>query len=95
MKAAYEKILETFRLKVVYDQMELQDFKQLINVLETEEEFIAKNLTRYTQVSAPGNFLEQILERALERFDFGIVKRVKEEKVLSFLERTHDYILKN
>lgn len=39
-KTVYEKILEVVELKVVHDSMELNDFKMLVNVLETEEEFI-------------------------------------------------------
>jgi hypothetical protein len=46
-KAVYEKVVETIELKHVHDSMELNDFKQLINVMETEEEFIAKHLKRY------------------------------------------------
>lgn len=46
-KAVYEKIIETFELKHIYDNMEFHDFKQLVNVLETEEEFINKHLKRY------------------------------------------------
>lgn len=33
IKATYDKILEIFELKEIYESMELQDFKQLINVL--------------------------------------------------------------
>lgn len=40
-------MLELVELKRVYDSMEVQDFKQLINVLETEEDFIDKNLRKY------------------------------------------------
>ena len=32
-KLVYEKIIETFELKQIYDSMDLHDFKQLINVL--------------------------------------------------------------
>jgi len=46
-KSIYEKVIETVDSKQIYDSMELNDFKQLINVLETEEEFIEKHIKRY------------------------------------------------
>jgi hypothetical protein len=57
-KAVYDKILETFELKHITGTMELHDFKQLMNVLETEEEFIEKHLKRYLNINAKDIFLE-------------------------------------
>lgn len=94
-KVIYERVLELVELKVIYDSMELHDFKQLINVLETEEEFIEKHLSRFLEIGAKDTFLEQIVGTYIGKFDLGVVRRAKEEKVLSFLNRTHRYIIEN
>lgn len=73
--------------------MELTDFKLLINVLETEEDFIDKQIRRYVQFGPVGTFLDAAIQQAHSKLDFELVRRSKEEKVLSFLNRTHRYIL--
>lgn len=75
--------------------MELNDFKQLINVLETEEEFIEKHIKRYIQFYNSGTFLDATILNSQNKLDLELVKRYKEEKVVSFLNRTHRYILQN
>ena len=69
-KNVYEKILEVLRLKIVYDQMELYDFKMLVNVMETQEEFIGKYVQRFVDINAEGTFLENVIENAKSKFDF-------------------------
>lgn len=69
-KNVYEKILEVLRLKIVYDQMELYDFKMLVNVMETQEEFIGKYVKRFVDINAQGTFLENVIENAKGKFDF-------------------------
>lgn len=46
-KQIYEKVVEIIDMKEIHDSMEINDFKQLINVYETEEDFIEKNLKKY------------------------------------------------
>lgn len=69
-KNIYEKVIETVDLKHVYDSMELNDFKQLINVLETEEEFIEKHLNRYINFNNAGTFLDVAIQNSQKKLDF-------------------------
>jgi hypothetical protein len=69
-KNIYEKVIETVDLKHVYDSMELNDFKQLINVLETEEEFIEKHLNRYINFNHAGTFLDVAVQNSRKKLDF-------------------------
>lgn len=63
-------MIETVELKHVYDSMELNGFKQLINVLETEEEFIEKHLKRYVGFSTAGTFLDVAVQNSQKKLDF-------------------------
>ena len=74
--------------------MEINDFKQLINVYQTEEDFIEKNLKKYLHFTEREDcFLTPIVRNCIGRLDLEIVTKFKKEKVESFLNRTHRYIL--
>jgi hypothetical protein len=95
-KQVYERVVETIDLKDVHEAMELGDFKQIINVYETEEDFIEKNLKRYLRIDCPEeNYLAPVIAVHLNRLDLQLVTRAKKEKVENFLNRTHRYILEN
>ncbi len=65
-------------MKQIHDSMEINDFKQLINVYETEEDFIEKNVKKYFNFQFEQQcFLAPIIQNCIGRLDFGIVTRFK------------------
>lgn len=77
-KTVYEKILEVIELKIVHDSMELNDFKVLINVLETEEEFIDKQIGKYMSFKVnSASFLEKTVAEHIARLNAGMVTKAK------------------
>jgi hypothetical protein len=71
-------VVEVIDMKEIHDSMEINDFKQLINVYETEEDFIEKNLKKYLNFAEREDcFLTPIVRNCLARLDLGIVTKFK------------------
>lgn len=77
-KLVYERVVEVIDLKEVHEAMELADFKQIINVYETEEDFIEKHLRRCLAVACPeSHWLSPLVAAHLGRLDLQLVTRAK------------------
>lgn len=77
-KQIYEKVVEIIDMKEIHDSMEINDFKQLINVYETEEDFIEKNLKKYLHfIEKEDCFLTPIVRSCIGRLDLGMLTKYK------------------
>lgn len=77
-KIVYDKVIEVIDMKQVHEATELSDFKMLINLFETEEDFIDKILKKYVTIKIPeDNFLAVIVRSNLNQLDLEIVTRAK------------------
>jgi hypothetical protein len=81
-KLVYDRVMEVVDLKEVSESMELSNFKQIINVYETEEDFIEKHLKRLLNISCPqGHWLSLLVSAHLARLELNLVTHSKREKV--------------
>ena len=91
-----DKINDLIDMKEIYETTDLMEFKSLIGILDTEEEFIEKKLVPLSTYSCPeDSFLAEKLDEVQSKVPLSIITKNKNQKLRSYLSQMHKFVVES
>ena len=91
-----DKINDLIDMKEIYETTDLMEFKSLIGILDTEEEFIEKKLVPLSTYSCPeDSFLAEKLDEVQSKVPLSIITKNKNQKLRSYLSQMHKCVVES
>lgn len=87
-----EKLVDIVESKIIHEGVDMNDFKQLVSVLENAHDYIKNHLLGFVEVEeriSEESYLGDLFCEAKDKFPIKMLEEAKQRKVMDYLNRMH------